>query len=224
MNDFNRRRGYTFAPMARQAFISVPLGSFDSLWRNRAIKPQWPSRRQREKIEIGVKHDAGWSVTMEIVADSTEQVYVRPVADAPVELLRDIDPRVMFVPPMSGVGIDEPIYQTSKIEQLLYLGRAGHVLRNLVAEAHNDDADWSALRTSIDKLFGYELLPPDVSGPHIRAEYKEHGSARSLDVASAGSGFQQVLMLLALLNSCPRSVLLLDEPDAHLHMIFQDSI
>jgi hypothetical protein len=45
-----------------------------------------------------------------------------------------------------------------------------------------------------------------------------------LDIASAGSGFQQVLMLLAFLLTRPGAVLLLDEPDAHLHVILQDSI
>ena len=46
----------------------------------------------------------------------------------------------------------------------------------------------------------------------------------ALDIASAGSGFQQVLMLLAFLNTRRGAVLLLDEPDAHLHVILQDAI
>ena len=45
-----------------------------------------------------------------------------------------------------------------------------------------------------------------------------------LDVASAGSGFQQVLMLLTFLHTRQGAVLLLDEPDAHLHLILQDAI
>src|SRR5207244_11536493 len=49
-------------------------------------------------------------------------------------------------------------------------------------------------------------------------------NGRRVDIASAGSGFQRVLMLLAMLNTRPGAVLLLDEPDAHLHMILQDAI
>ncbi len=78
------------------------------------------------------------------------------------------------------------------------------------------------------KLFGYELLPPDTSGPHIRAEYRLAGRGGVVrphfDIASAGSGFQQVLMLLAFLHTRPGSVLLLDKPDAHLHIILQDAV
>jgi hypothetical protein len=73
------------------------------------------------------------------------------------------------------------------------------------------------------RLFGVDLWPPDPTGAHIVAEYSPPGGAR-YDIASAGSGFQQVLMLLAFLHARPGSVLLLDEPDAHLHVILQDAI
>ena len=123
LNDFNPRRGYACAPIARQAFTTVPLGSFDLLWTYRAFDRNRP-------VEIELRHSDGWSVAMELVADSTEQIYVRPRADAPSDVLRDLDLRVAFIPPMTGVGIDEPAYQPAKIEQLLGLGRPGEVLRN----------------------------------------------------------------------------------------------
>ena len=220
LNDFNRRRAYTYAPLARQAFTAVPLRSFDQLWINRLYSP-------RVQVEVELRHNDGWLVTMELLADSTEQIYVRPNADTPSETLRDLDLRVAFVPPMTGIGIDEPVYQAPKIEQLLGLGRPGEVLRNLLVEANRDEAAWTALQASIEKLFGYKLRPPDTSGAHIVADYTmaDLSIARPiLDIASAGSGFQQVLMLLAFLNTRPGAVLLLDEPDAHLHVILQDAI
>ena len=220
LNDFNRwRHGYTRAPIARQAFSAVPLRSFDLLWTD---------RRNRRRIEIKIQHDAGWSATMEFIADSTEQIYVRPKADTPADTLRDLDLRTVFVPPMTGLAVDEPLFQTPKIEQLLGLGRSGEVLRNLLAEANRDEAAWDRLRASIEKLFGYEILPPDTGGAHILSEYRlavaEGETGPHFDIASAGSGFQQVLMLLAFLNTRSGAVLLLDEPDAHLHVILQDAI
>ena len=221
LNDFNPRKGYTYAPIARQAFTAVPVRSFDLMWTNRLYHRNNP-------VEIELRHNDGWSVTMELVADSTEQIYVRPTADAPSDVLRKLDLRVVFIPPMTGVGIDEPVFQQPKIEQLLGLGRPGEALRNLLAEVNRDEAAWAALQASVVKLFGYKLLPPDTSGAHIRAEYRmaeADGVARPhLDIASAGSGFQQVLMLLALLNARPGAVVLPDEPDAHLHVILQDAI
>ena len=220
LNDFNPRSGYKRAPLARQAFTAVPLRSFDLLWTNRLYVP-------KAQVEVELRHSKGWSVTMEFRADSTEQIYVRPKTDTPPEVLRDLDLGVVFVPPMTGIGIDEPVFQQPKIEQLLGLGRPGEVLRNLLVEANRNQASWNALQASIEKLFGYKLRAPDTSGAHIVADYTmaDQSVGRPiLDIASAGSGFQQVLMLLAFLNTRPGAVLLLDEPDAHLHIILQDAI
>ena len=215
LNDFNPRQGYTRAPIARQAFAAVPLRSFDLMWKDREYWGQ---------IEIEIRHDAGWSVTMELIADSTEQIYVRPKTEVPADTLRDLDLGVVYVPPMTGLETNERLFQPAAVEQILGLSRPGEVLRNLLVTASLDDAAWTALQDSIGKLFGYELLTPDASGPYIRAEYRMTREGRPLDIASAGSGFQQVLMLLTFLNTREGSVLLLDEPDAHLHLILQDAI
>ena len=215
LNDFNPRNGYTWAPVARQAFVSVPLRSFDLLWKD---------RRYQGQIEIEVRHSAGWSVTMEFMADSTEQIYVRPKADVPVETLRDLDFEAVYVPPMTGLEVDEPLLQPPKISHSLGLGRPGEVLRNLLVEANANELAWAELQSSIAKLFDYELLAPNAAGPFIRSEYRTGTDGPLLDIASAGSGFQQVLMLLAFLHARQGAVLLLDEPDAHLHLILQDAI
>ena len=219
LNDFNSRQGYTRAPIARHAFSAVPLRSFDFLWKDRLY---------RERIEIELRHDAGWSVTMEFIPDSTEQIYVRPKIDASAETLRHLDLQTTFVPSITGLGIDEPLYYPPKIEQLLGLGRPGEVLRNLLAEVSSNEVAWKRIQSSIEKLFGYEILPPETGGAHIIAEYRVAGALDSehprFDIASAGSGFQQVLMLLAFLYTRPNAILLLDAPDAHLHVILQDVI
>ena len=218
LNDFNsRRHGYTRVPIARQDFTAVQLRKFDLLWKDRRYEEEHP-------IEVDLTHSEGWSVTMDFIADSTEQINVRPRTDMPSQKLRELDLGVAFVPPMTGIGVDEPVFQTPKIKQLLGLGRPGEVLRNLLVEAYHNDTAWAALQKSIEKIFGYKLLPPNTEGAHILAEYKTTESTQSLDIASSGTGFQQVLMLLTFLNTRSDSILLLDEPDAHLHIILQDAI
>jgi AAA15 family ATPase/GTPase len=94
----------------------------------------------------------------------------------------------------------------------------------LLHQAHQSEVAWPELFTSIKNLFGYELIPPDAAGAYIIAEYRVSAYGPKFDISSGGSGFQQVLMLLTFLNIRPASVLLLDEPDAHLHVILQDLI
>ena len=217
LNDFNPRNGFAFAAVSRPAFTTVPLRSFDLLWKDRAYAKTKP-------IEIELRSSDGWSITMEFRADTTEQIFVRPKEGRFAEILPTLDIGAVYIPPMTGLGVDEPVFQSAKIAQLLGLGRPGEVLRNLVVEAHADQASWDALQESIEKLFGFELLPPDANGAHIVTEYRRSTGGKPFDIASAGSGFQQVLMLLALLNTRPGAMLLLDEPDAHLHVILQDAI
>lgn len=214
LNDFQRHGGhYTKAPIARQAFSPVALRAFDLLWRN---------RQYQGRIRIKL-HTDDWSLEMQLEADSTEQIYVRPEA---------IDPGIVklaalttaFVPPMTGLSVEEPVYTRPKLDQLLGQGKPGEILRNLLVNAHHAGESWGRLQESIRRLFGYELLPPDATGANIVAEYRVGNAGPNFDVSSAGSGFQQVLMLLAMLNTRPGSVLLLDEPDAHLHMMLQDAI
>jgi AAA domain, putative AbiEii toxin, Type IV TA system len=125
---------------------------------------------------------------------------------------------------MSGLGINEPRYQPPKIAQLLGQGKPGDVIRNLLVEASENAPAWQELKDAVVRLFGYEILSPNAQGADIIAEYRPGDGGPNLDIASSGSGFQQVLMLLTFLLVRPGSVLLLDEPDAHLHVLLQDAI
>ncbi|MBI2480970.1 MAG: AAA family ATPase, partial [Planctomycetia bacterium] len=214
-NDFQRHGGhYTKVPIGRLAFYSVPLRAFDLLWKDRV---------STGNIEIELNFIDGSAVTMEIRSDSTEQIYVRPLPNTPPEKLRELQLSAIYVPSMTGLSTDEPVYREPKINQLLGQGKPGDVLRNLLVMAHQGSS-WENLVTTIQRLFAFKLLPPDSNLADIVAEYEVHAGGPRFDIASAGSGFQQVLMLLTFLHARPASVLLLDEPDAHLHVLLQDSI
>lgn len=214
-NDYQKHGGaFAKAPIARQAFSVVPLRSFDLLWNLRTY---------RDPIEIEIESDQGWTIAMELIADTTEQVFVRPKQNGDSAKIREASLKPVYVPPMTGLSIAEPVYQRPKLDQLLGQGKPGDIIRNLLVEAHQSSS-WPVLQDCIKRLFHYEILPPDATGADIVAEYRTQHNGPRFDVASAGSGFQQVLMLLTFLHTRPGSILLLDEPDAHLHVILQDAI
>jgi hypothetical protein len=203
--------------MARQDFLAVPVRAFDLLWTGRTYKPDQP-------MEIELRGQTGWKIAMIFYPNSREQIYVRPSASSDVEALKAPPISTVFVPPMTGLGIEEPVFQRPYVDGRLGMARPGEVLRNLLVEASRKGEAWAALSESIRHLFGYELTPPNADGQYIRAEYRESAGGSAYDIASSGSGFQQVLMLLSFLNTRPASVLLLDEPDAHLHVVLQDAV
>ena len=216
-NDFRKRGGYyTKTPITRQAFSAVPLHRFDLMWPNRVYKGN---------IEIEIRSTDGWSITMKFIADTTEQIFVRPVRSVDSDALRVADLQSVFVPAMTGLSREEPLYANPEtVADLLGQARPGEVLRNLLYQANQSESAWSELCLSIQGLFRCQLIPPDATGAYIVAEYRYGQDGPEFDISSGGSGLQQVLMLLTFLYIRPATVLLLDEPDAHLHVILQDSI
>ena len=148
LGDFRKHRGgYAKAPIARQAFSAVPLRAFDLLWRD---------RRYSGAVQIGVVSSRGEIIDVELIADSSEQVYVRPTATSDAAALHRVELTPVFVPAMTGLVTAEPVYQPPKIEQLLGQGKPGDVLRNILVEAFNSGRAWPKLQASIAKLFACE--------------------------------------------------------------------
>jgi hypothetical protein len=222
--DYQRHGGaYTRAPLARQAFSAVALRSYDLLWKD---------RHYAGTVEIEMRFDGnhplemarGRSVTMEFLRDSTEQIYVRPKSDAEPTLVRDLSLEVVYVATVGGLSVEEPVYQPPYIQTLLGRQRPGDVVRNLLLQAAQEPRKWELLAAAVQRLFGVELLVPQSPGGLIICEYRQGPQSPELDILSAGSGFQQVVLLLACLFTREGSVVLVDEPDAHLHMFLQDTI
>jgi hypothetical protein len=117
------------------------------------------------------------------------------------------DFRAVHVPPFSGIGAEETHYDRPYQDLLVGQGKAGDILRNLLLEIfqQEDKTSWNELCSSVEEIFRYRLLPPNYKEkPYILCEYlrgiprgKGKNGLAQLDVAGAGSGFHQVLLLLA---------------------------
>jgi hypothetical protein len=167
-----------------------------------------------------------WQLAFEYRCQSSEQVYVKPserhVDSFPKEVM-DLD--VVHVPPFSGIGVQETKYVREYQDMVIGQGKPGDILRNLLLEVQKNKDDWKQLVKEIEDVFGYRLLAPKHEGlPFIVCEYKDVHKGTTLDISSAGSGFNQVLLLLAFFYARPSSILVLDEPDAHLHVILQKQV
>lgn len=244
----NRSRSKASQPkgvgITRRDFTAIPLREMNLLWTDAST-----SLRRDEAEAIGHKQGhprpmtielAGldrsgqaWELAFEFVYQNAEMVSVRPPAahrDA-IQRLREID--VIHVPAFSGIGAEENVLTREYQDYLIGQGKPGDIVRNLLKEVwQQKDNRWAQLQQETRDIFGYDLLPPDFEGrTFIVCEYlkqqsptgRRNGTTR-LDIATAGSGFHQVLMLLAFLHARDGTVLLLDEPDAHLHTVLQGEI
>ncbi len=141
-----------------------------------------------------------------------------------VEAAAKIDVRLLY--PMSGLETEEPILQQGRIDVLLGQGQTAQILRNLCFIAlHSDPDNWEKIADRIERLFQVRLEEPrGNSRGCIDLFYHQPGIKYPLDIALAGRGLQQMLLILAHLYSHRGSVLLIDEPDAHLEILRQRQV
>ena len=164
---------------------------------------------------------------MEFKYSNKDQIYAKPTVkkDEIPEGAKELN--VIYIPPFSGISTDETTYVRGYQNILIGQGKSGDILRNLLKEVSEKESDWKELCEHVKKYFNCELTPPQ-EGAFILCEYRrllaDDKRSMPLDINTAGSGFQQVLLLLAFLYARPASVLLVDEPDAHLHFNLQRDV
>ena len=225
--------------ITRGDFTAAPLREMNLLWEDRKVTGPAGMSDTRRLIEIIVEGEVDgepWTCGIEFQYANREVVYARPhgAKDLDREAIRSFPPSsaqalgIVHVPPLSGIERDEPRRDRGMQDLLVGQGRPGEILRNLLFEiAERKDADsWQALAHHVQELFRIQLIEPAYSPaqPYIVCEYRESGHGRPLDLANAGSGTLQVLLMLAFLYARPATVVLLDEPDAHQHVILQRQV
>jgi len=226
----------------RRDLVAVPVPDANLLWRDlhvRAVQKRANGKPDTRNIRIdilvfGVTDGKAWNCGFEFDYANQESFYCRPLRmteDRQAERM-PVPPaaapvRVAFLPPMSGLAATEDRLDTGAVDVRIGEGRTAEVLRNLCYQisSNPDQASWNELVSQIRKLFGVSLNPPQYIAERgqITMSYHE-ASGAELDLASSGRGLQQTLLLLAHLYTHPRTVLLLDEPDAHLEILRQRQI
>lgn len=229
----------------RRDLLTVPVPTANLLWhdlRTRdTLRTNGEQQTQNIRIEIvveGVSQEGPWICGLEFDYANPESFYCRPLRlNGGEEPERMAVPRaaagvkVAFLPPMSGLAANEIRLEPGTIQVRLGEGRTAEVLRNLCYQVAEQTPDrWQRLKAKIQQMFGVTLLDPKYikERGEIEMAYLEpvKGAGRPvrLDLSSSGRGLQQTLLLLAYLENNPNSVLLLDEPDAHLEILRQRQI
>lgn len=249
----SRRTGTTGIQIVLPNFTALPLPEFILLWKDRtdrAYPLDAESGKKKQEfilIEIVLEwQDAAGktdSFGVELRYHSPQTIYAIPAGGW--ARFRDAEksenlPKIAYVPPFSGLEPSEKWLDISPMRQQVGKGQPGSVLRNLllrVSASWQRDAgserpaapvkpsDWEELAQVVERWFGVKISPPryeSTKDVFINVEYQQSG--RSYDIISGGSGFHQTLTLLAFLFGYRPTTILLDEPDAHLHVNLQREI
>jgi hypothetical protein len=223
----------------RRDLVAVPVPDANLLWRNlhvRDVKKTAAGKPDTKNVFVdiiveGVTNDKPWECGLEFYYANPESFYCRPLRVANGSSRRMVvpdeaaDTQVAFLPPMSGLAANETRLDQGAINVRVGEGQTAAVLRNLSYTIHTNKPElWKKLAEHIQGLFGSALEPPRYIPERGELEMTYSEKDVRLDLSSSGRGLQQTLLLLAYMFANPNSVLLLDEPDAHLEILRQRQI
>lgn len=253
VDEFHRskRSGSKGIQVVLPNFTALPVPEFNLLWKDRTDR-HWPlvnGIKKQEYILISIILE--WSLEsgqadsfgVELRYHSPQTIYAIPVGGwskfRACEEQGGI-PTIAYVPPFSGLEPAEKSLDVSPIRQQVGKGQPGSVLRNLllrvcpspalgadghVPKVYKPPTDWLELAAVVERWFSVKIREPKYDSAkdvYITVEYQQNG--KEYDIISGGSGFHQTLTLLAFLYGYKPTTILLDEPDAHLHVNLQREI
>ncbi len=218
----------TATALNRLAIVSVPVQRTRYFWHNTTVRTG--NKDVSLVITVGVAFENKVvPLSMRFRNQGDELVYCTP-DEASLGNLKLIEHaaslKVELLYSMSGLETEEPILQPGRIAVLLGQGQTAQVLRNLcLIVARDSPEDWQRIVALMKRLFATDLGDPqETARGAIELRYRQTAVKEALDVSQSGRGFQQMLLIFAYLYSHKGSVLLIDEPDAHLEILRQKQV
>ena len=223
-----RPKQRTATSLNRLNIVAVPVQRTRYFWHNAAVRTG--NTDIPLQITLGVLHENQVEpVTMSFRNQGDDLVYCTPdeqTLERPEPIATAAALNVELLYPMSGLETEEPVLQRGRIDVLLGQGQTAQVLRNLCLLVYQGSPqDWERIVEWMERLFNIRFsAPQETARGSIDLFYRQEPVREPLDIAVAGRGLQQMLLLFAYLYSHRRSVILIDEPDAHLEILRQKQV
>ncbi len=246
VDEFRRikRRGKTGKQVVLPNFTVLPVPEFNLLWREKTDRRYPKANGSKRQEFILIEIDITWITDtpepeqfcfgVKLRYSSPQTIYAIPSEgwERFRELAGDshqsnsLLPLIAYVPPFSGLEPYEEWRDAAPLRQQIGKAQPGSVLRNLLLRVWQENReDWSEIQRAVRRWFSVDLSDPHYErgvDTQIGCEYKQ--GDKSYDIIAGGSGFHQTLTLLAFFYGYKPTTILLDEPDAHLHVNLQREI
>jgi predicted ATPase len=210
-------------------FDFLPVNEPKDLWFEKTWKPSLKTERY-VRVSLGFSNGFQFSGRLRFLYGGINLGVEVDEGEASEEVLRSLAAASpVLLPATPGPGSHEDYFPLAQIHRFLSMREPSRVIRNvllrLTLESANGNSDaLDFVNYVLDKYFATTLHRMDFEESkdlEVRAPLRSEGADYVLDVVSAGSGLSQVLMLAAVLAWRKPGLVLLDEPDAHLHSSVQ---
>jgi predicted ATP-binding protein involved in virulence len=205
-------------------FYIIPCANPVDLWTNRTTQ----AGGKHKIIKIRVVFDNELETTVSIDLNYNRFGVALDCSDqSPLSLQELAKLRIAYLPVFSTFLTQEERKTPAVIEDALARGRVNSVIRNLLLNLKSEkrqDLLIEVLRRIFPNLAAISIEFDEVNDRYISFTYQEKGRPKEFDVFMAGSGFQQFIYLFGFIHLRQPTIVLFDEPDAHLHGSLQDAL
>jgi len=193
---------------------AIPYFNMKDLFFNQKMR----TGRRPTRIKLGLETSVAPPLAFEIYPAFSRNIMVdggnRSILLKEYKNLIKLKPT--YIPSTIGIVTREELYRPIYQDRLISEGRHNLILRNLLYRL-SKSRQWAEYCRMIENLFNVrdiEVPFDETTDEWLTSVYKEEGR---YDFISAGSGFIQVASILAFLFLNPTKVVLIDEPDSHMH-------
>lgn len=208
------RDGSNSFTISQEQLLYAPLTDIDALAPNRHLKQARASR-----IEISLIDDKFGQALIGVRRGKNANLAVQAEGKIALDRLSDIThPWSIYVPGLSGISRNESYVEFGLLRRAVARGDANLYLRNVLYRLNKDKGKWGEFVSHLKAVFPdfaiYFPSDPETSA-YLEVEVTRHGTALPLD--ASGTGFLQTCMILSYIALFEPAIVLLDEPDSHLH-------
>ena len=173
-----------------------------------------------QRIQIQFNEAGGISSTVSIRRGRNRNIAIEILGRDLGERLQNLaNPFSVYAPGLAGVPREESYLPLSIIRRVVARGDANLALRNVLFQLSRDTDKWEQFLGDMRTLFPHIAMSVDFNDQtdeHIRATFATSGGPR-LPLDAAGTSILQASQILSYVALFQPRILILDEPDSHLH-------
>lgn len=200
----------------------IPLSTVDSIWKDNKFTQTNETRIklffEENSIECVLKRGKNGNVA----------VGFNKSEDFPMDKLEELasmeSPHALLVPGLAGILSKENYVGRYARTKSITVGDANLVLRNIVTSLGlnpEKEKEFDFLKEKIQFIFpsisDLRVSYNENTDEFLTVEIEKDNEGVYFDIVTAGTGFLQTLQILSYIFEYKPKVLLLDEPDSHLH-------
>lgn len=172
-------------------------------------------------IEVTFEDDQLGQVSMSIRRGRGRNLSLEMHGQQLGERMQALDePFSMYVPGLSGIPFQEEFIAFGAVRRAAARGDSNRIFRNVLLQLHNRQDRWSAFLDTLRTVFPHISIKVSCeldNTASVDISVSFDGQVRRLPIDAMGTGILQAIQISAYIHLFQPKLLLLDEPDAHLH-------